>query len=345
MKDPELHLDLVSLKMIKDVHVEGGKVRLNLELTTPACPFNSQIENDVRNAVKNISGVEDLDLRVTARVWIGRPHSEEESLPHVKNVIAVASGKGGVGKSTLAVNLALALGEMHAQVGLLDADIYGPTVPKILRMTQKPSVSGTKLTPARTHFGVRVMSVGLFLADDDPLAWRGPMISSAIKRFLVDIEWGALDYLIVDLPPGTGDASLTVAQTIPLTGVVIVSTPQEAAVTIATKALRLFRSLDIPILGVVENMTPTKCPHCGKSLDFFGSAGAKEAAKETGSFYLGEIALDERIRINGDLGNPVLIAEPESTAAQSFRSIARNVAGRVSIIAHTRMSGKPAVLA
>lgn len=343
--DPELHVDVVTLKMIKDVVIENDKVGFTLELTTPACPFNSQIEADVRKAVESLPGVKKVDMKTTARVWTGRPQLSEDILGGVKNIIAVASGKGGVGKSTVAANIAIALAEMGSQVGLLDADIYGPSVPKVLNILVKPIPdAGRKIVPAQTYLGVRVMSLGLFVTDDTAMIWRGPMVAQAIKQLLTEASWGELDYLIVDLPPGTGDASLTIAQTIPVTGVVIVSTPQVAAVNIAGKALRMFRRLDIPIVGIVENMSYGTCPHCGHKLEVFGAGGAKEAAKEMQSYFLGEIPLNTDVRIHGDEGRPIIVANPKSPSAEAFRALGRTVAGRVSVIAHARLTGKASAL-
>lgn len=330
--------------MIRDLSLDGGNVSLVLELTTPACPFNSQMEGDVRTALEKVPGVKKVDLKVTSRVWIGKPRVAGDILANVKNVIAVASGKGGVGKSTVAANLALALAETGSVVGLFDADIYGPTIPKLMRIQVKPGIAA-RLEPALSYLNVRVMSIGLFIVDGSPMMWRGPMMSSAIKQFLTDVNWGNLDYLIVDLPPGTGDASLTLAQTIPLTGIVIVSTPQETAYNIASKALKMFRRLDIPIIGVVENMSASTCPHCGGPLEIFGSGGAKKVAEEMGTAFLGDIPLSEDIRLQSDEGKPVIVSNASSPSAQAFRKVAQSAAGRVSVIAHARMLGKPAGLA
>ncbi len=341
VKDPELHRDLVTLNMIKGLKVEPGRIALTLELTTPACPFNNEMERELREALQKIPGVKAIDLKVTSKVWIGKPQLQGDLLPGVKNVIAVASGKGGVGKSTVAVNLALALAEAGSTVGLFDADIYGPTVPKLLKINANPRYApGAKLDPALSFHDVRVMSIGLFIVDNTPMMWRGPMMSHAIKQFLGDVNWGNLDYLIVDLPPGTGDASITVAQTIPLTGVIIVSTPQEAALDIATKALKMFRRLEIPIIGVVENMSHSSCPHCGGRLEIFGAGGAKQTSEQLGTAFLGEIPLDSDIRIQGDAGDPIVVSRPESPSGQAFKKIAKASAGRISVIAHARTLGK-----
>ncbi|RMF30772.1 MAG: iron-sulfur cluster carrier protein ApbC, partial [Candidatus Nitrosothermus koennekii] len=270
--DPELKKDIVSMGMIKDLSIDGNKVKFTLELTTPACPFNSDIEEEVRNKMKEL-GV-DLDMKVTARVIEGRAVEMSELLTGVKNVIAVASGKGGVGKSTVAVNLAVALAKTGAKVGLLDADIYGPSVPLMLGL--EPGLTADengKIIPQEVY-GMKVMSMGLApqQGEQNVGIWRGPIISGIIKQFLTDVNWGELDYLIVDLPPGTGDAPLTLAQTIPITGVVVVTTPQNAAMNIALKAALMFKKLGIPIIGVVENMSYFICPHCNEKTYVFGAA-------------------------------------------------------------------------
>jgi len=342
--DPELKRDIVSLGMVKDLKVQGHRVSLTLQLTTPACPFNAQIEKEAREAVERVPGVEEVQMNVTAKVWSGRVTLPEDSLSGIKNVVAVASGKGGVGKSTIAVNLALALAEFGSNVGLVDADIYGPTIPKILQVLQPPrrSTNG-KLLPATTWLGVKVMSLGLFVPDDNPVIWRGPMVAGAVKQLLGDADWGELDYMIVDLPPGTGDAPLTLAQTIPLTGVIIVTTPQEAAVTIATKSLRMFKRLDIPILGIVENMSHFVCPHCGKSTHIFGEGGGQKTAERLNVPYLGDIPIGTDIRKQHDLGRPIMVSHPDSTSAEKFRALTRRLAGQISILAHDRLGAEKAV--
>lgn len=336
VKDPELKVDVVSLNMIKDVKVYNGKVSLTLELTTPACPYNSQIEREVREAIQCIKGVNEVDMKVTSRVWSGRPVPNPDILPHVKNVIAVGSGKGGVGKTTVAVNIALALAELNAKVGLLDADIYGPTIPRILSIHEWPKAVGKRIIPAISYFRIKVMSLGLIVTDDTPVIWRGPLVSGAIRQLLMDVEWGELDYLIVDLPPGTGDAPLTLAQTIPITGALIVTTPQDAALTIAAKSLRMFRKLGIEILGMVENMSYYICPECGKVAYIFGKDGVKRSALELNTEVLGQIPLSADIRHHGDTGMPLIVGSPNSKSADAFRDIAKRVAAKVSIIAYSR---------
>ncbi|MEM3401526.1 MAG: Mrp/NBP35 family ATP-binding protein [Nitrososphaerota archaeon] len=332
--DPELGVDIVSLGMVKDVSTEGDTIKVTLELTTPACPFRSQLKGNVESVLKRLAGVSEVKVDVVARVAPAR--TEDGILPGVKNIIAIASGKGGVGKSTLAVNVGLALSETGASVGILDADIYGPTIPKILRIKIGPASVGNKIVPAISYNGIKVMSIGFLLQDEEPVIWRGPLVTNAIRQFLTQVEWGELDYLIVDLPPGTGDASLTLAQSIPLTGVVIVSTPQDAALRIATKALNMFRKLNVEIIGIVENMSYFVCPNCGHISEIFGRGGVKAACERLGTRFLGEVPLSPDIRVNGDLGNPVIIAAPKSESTEAFRRIAYAIASSVSVITYKR---------
>lgn len=332
--DPELHKDIVSMGMIKDLNISDGNVSFTLELTTPACPYNSEIEQEVRNKVSGINGVKDLDMKVTARVMEGRSIGIEEILPKVKNVIAVASGKGGVGKSTVAVNIALALVRTGAKVGLLDADIYGPSVPLMLGLKAGLEADGNKIIPQEVH-GLKVMSMGLApqQGEQNVGIWRGPIISGIIKQFLTDVNWGDLDYLVVDLPPGTGDAPLTLAQTIPITGVIVVTTPQDVAMNIALKAALMFKKLGIPIIGVVENMSRFVCPHCNKETHVFGTGGQEKVSEKFGAPLLGQVPLHPEIMMGSDIGKPVLITEPNSLHADAFKKVAMIAAGRISVIA------------
>jgi ATP-binding protein involved in chromosome partitioning len=261
VNDPELHRDVVSLGMIQDLKTDGGTVSFTFNLTTPACPLRAELEASVRSALRALPGVKEVKMKTSAHIPATRLPDQAEVMKGVKNIIAVASGKGGVGKSTVAVNLAVSLAAAGARVGLLDADIYGPTVPVMMGVKERPGAVGNMMVPPAAH-GVKVISLGFFYKDDTPLVWRGPMVAGAVKQLLTQVEWGDLDYLIVDLPPGTGDASLTLAQTVPLGGVVIVTTPQEASLNIATKSLAMFRKLNVPILGIVENMSYFSCPHC-----------------------------------------------------------------------------------
>jgi len=331
--DPELNQDVVSLGMIKDVKVsEDGKVELTLELTTPACPMRNMLEKAVKDAVSSVPGVKEVKLNVTARVT--RSIKSDSMLKGVKNIIAIASGKGGVGKSTFAVNLATSLAAIGAKVGLLDADIYGPTVPRMLGVLKYPEYVGEdKITPGISHLGIKVMSLGLFLPDEQPVIWRGPLVSGAIKQFLTQVDWGELDYLVIDLPPGTGDVSLTLAQTIPLTGVVIITTPQDAALKIAVKALNMFRKLGIEIIGIVENMSYFICPNCGHKTYIFGHGAVEKACKRLEVPFLGEVPLAPEIRERSDTGIPLLVDSPDSELSLIMKEIAKRVAGRISVIA------------
>jgi ATP-binding protein involved in chromosome partitioning len=330
--DPELHKDIVSMGMIKDLVITDGKVSFTLELTTPACPFNDDIEQDVRTAISSI-GVEDLDLRITARVMEGRAISIDELIPDVKNIIAVASGKGGVGKTTIAVNLALALARSGAKTGLLDADVYGPSVPLMLGAEEVPQVLNNKIQPPTVE-GVKVISMGFFYEQSQQAGiYRGPIVSGIVKQFLTDVQWGSLDYLIIDLPPGTGDAPLTMAQTIPVTGIIIVTTPQDVAMNVAVKALGMFSKLNVPIVGVIENMSYFQCPHCSERINIFGEGGGQKISEKFDIPFLGEIPLFPQIMEGSDKGKPVIISDPNSIQANALRKMASITAGRISIIA------------
>lgn len=330
--DPELHKDIVSMGMVKDLEINDGKVAFTLQLTTPACPFNSEIEQDVRNTISNL-GVTDLNLKVTARVMEGRAISLDELLPGVKNIIAVASGKGGVGKTTVSVNLALTLAKTGAKVGLLDADIYGPSVPLMLGLTETPAVNNNKIQPAVSD-GVKVISMGFFYEQSQQAGiYRGPIVSGIVKQFLTDVNWGDLDYLIIDLPPGTGDAPLTVAQTIPITGILIVTTPQEVAMNVAVKAIGMFNKLNVPIVGVIENMSYLQCPHCQQRMNIFGKGGGQRVSEKFNVPFVGEIPLHLQIMEGSDTGKPITLSEPNSIQANAFTNVAKTVAGRISIIA------------
>jgi ATP-binding protein involved in chromosome partitioning len=332
VEDPELHKDIVSMGMIKDLAINDGKVAFTLELTTPACPFNSDIEKDVRAAINGL-GVKELNLKVTARVMEGRAVSMDELLPGVRNIVAVASGKGGVGKTTVSVNLALALAKTGAKVGLLDADIYGPSVPLMMGLKASPEVISNKIQPPEVD-GVKVISMGFFYEQSQQAGiYRGPIVSGIVKQFLTDVNWGELDYLIIDLPPGTGDAPLTIAQTIPITGILIVTTPQDVAMNVAVKAIGMFNKLNVPIIGVVENMSYLQCPHCSDQIYLFGQGGGKKISDDFKIPFIGEIPLHPDIREGSDVGKPTVMSQPDSMQAHAFSKAAKVVAGRISIIA------------
>jgi ATP-binding protein involved in chromosome partitioning len=336
VRDPELGADVVSMGMIKDLRVDGGRVYFTLELTTPACPFNEQLKEEVLRAIRSVRGVTDVSMEVRSRVPTMRSQSPNMvPIPGVKNVVAVASGKGGVGKSTMAVNLAAALSLMGARTGLLDADIYGPTIPRFIRDYRPPSIRAKdrKVEPAVGPNGLKLISLGILVEDDTPIIWRGPLVGSAVRQLLFEVDWGELDYLIVDLPPGTGDAPLTLAQSVPMSGVVIVTTPQQAAVAIAMKALRMFRRLGVPIIGIVENMSYLKCEHCGNVIRVFGESWARRAALEAGVPLLGEVPMDREILEGSESGMPIVLSNPDSDASKALIDVARRVAGRVSVLA------------
>src|SRR5687768_5411976 len=334
--DPELHKDIVSMGMIKEMAINNDKISFTLELTTPACPFNSDIEKDVRAAIDGL-GVKELNLKVTARVMEGRAISLDELLPGVKNIIAVASGKGGVGKTTVSVNLAIALAKTGAKVGLLDADIYGPSVPLMLGLKDSPQVVDGKIQPPVSE-GVKIISMGFFYEQSQQAGiYRGPIISGIIKQFLTDVNWGEIDYLIIDLPPGTGDAPLTTAQTIPITGILIVTTPQEVAMNVAVKSIGMFNKLNIPIIGVIENMSYLKCHNCNEKIHIFGEGGGIKISDQFKVPYIGEIPLTTQIMKGSDTGTSVIISEPTSEYAQAFYKISKITAGRISVIASELM--------
>src|SRR5437660_4037558 len=332
IKDPDLGRDVVTLGMIKELEVSPqGRVSFTFELTTPACPVRDRFKSQAEEAVSELAGVTGVDVRMTANVRPAfmRP-KPSEVLPGVRQTIAVASGKGGVGKSTVAVNLAAALRLSGATVGLLDADIYGPSVPGLTGVRDQPQVVDQKLVPLRAY-GLELMSIGFLGGMEKAMVWRGPMVSRAIQQLMSDVRWGELDYLVIDLPPGTGDASLTIAQSIPLTGVAIVATPQDLALDIAVKALQMFRSLNVNPLGLVENMSWYVCPECGHEHHVFGHGGAERAAQPLGVPCLGAIPRHEDIRVEADGGARIVVSKPDSPAARAFTELASRVAARTSI--------------
>ncbi len=329
VKDPELGKDLVTLNMVKGVAITDGRVKIGIELTTPACPLKDQIKKDVEGALKKI-GASAVEIEWSAQVR-ATPNLAGR-LPGVKNTIAVGAGKGGVGKSTIAVLAAVGLARDGAKVGLLDADIYGPSIPKMIGLEfEKPRVRGEKLVPLEAA-GIKIMSMGFMVEPEKAVIWRGPMVHGVIKQFLDQVDWGELDYLIIDLPPGTGDVPLTLSQTIPLSGAVVVCTPQAVALLDAIKALRMYQQLNVPILGVVENMSYFRAPDTGKEYDLFGRGGAKQAAERLGVPFLGEVPINISIRTSGDNGTPVDVFErADDVTRESVMGFVRRLAGQVSI--------------
>jgi ATP-binding protein involved in chromosome partitioning len=330
VQEPELRRDLVSLNMVRDLEITGDQVKFTIVLTTPACPLKTKIESEARAAVTSIPGVRSVEVKMEANVPSDGRSRGLMQLP-IRNAIAIASGKGGVGKSTVAVNVAVALAQAGACVGLLDADIYGPNIPTMMGVEKLPAPTQEKLIPAEAY-GVKMMSIGFLVKSDQPLIWRGPMLHSAIRQFLSDVEWGELDYLVVDLPPGTGDAALSLTQSLPLSGGVIVTLPQQVSLEDARRGLEMFRQLNVPILGVVENMSYLQLED-GSRMDIFGSGGGEQLARESGVPFFGTIPIDAKVRMGGDNGKPVIVEAPESAAAIALRDIAEQVAAKISVAA------------
>lgn len=330
IKDPDLNQDVVKLGFIKNLAIRDGSVSFDFVLTTPACPAKDQMRDDAQSVLEALPGIKSIQINMQAEVR-QQPSYDRNSIAGVKNVVAICSGKGGVGKSTVSVNLAASMARMGAKVGLLDADIYGPTVPIMLgKVGSSLEGHGNLLLPIEAH-GLKFMSMGLMAPGDKPLIWRGPMAHKALQQTLLGVEWGDLDYLFVDLPPGTGDVHLTLVQSVSVSGAVIVSTPQDVGLTISMKTYRMFVETKVPILGIIENMSYYLCPHCGERDDIFGHGGATEASKRLQIPFLGELPLDRRLRENADSGHPLVLADPECTTSKAFAEITRKLAAQVSI--------------
>jgi ATP-binding protein involved in chromosome partitioning len=331
IKDPDLHKDIVTLGFIKDLKIDGGAVSFRIVLTTPACPVKEQMEGDAKTVVGALPGVTAVNVTMDAEVPKGRGLGNKVSVPGVRNIVAVSSGKGGVGKSTVAVNLAVSLVLNGARVGLMDADVYGPNVPIMLGASEaRPEVQGNKLIPIEA-FGVRVMSMAFLQPGDKPMIVRGPILHGLVKQFLSDVIWGELDYLIVDMPPGTGDVQLSLAQLVPVQGAVLVTTPQDVAVADVRRALRMFETVAVPVLGIVENMSYFVAPDTGNRYNIFGEGGGQKLADMYHVPFLGAIPLGIDVREGGDSGAPVVVSNPESPQAKAFRGVAEEVARQVSI--------------
>ena len=331
VEDPELHRDIVSLNMVRDLKVDGSTVSMTLMLTTPACPLTGPFKESVEQALLAVPGVSEAKVALDAEVRGHRTAGGPRPVEGVANIIAVASNKGGVGKSTVAANLAVALAKRGARVGLLDADVTGPNIPTMMGLPQGFMAEGQGGLRPFDKYGVRVCSIGFILPRGTPVVWRGPMIGTAVRQLLHDIPWGDLDYLIIDLPPGTSDAAMSMVQEAPIAGVVIVSTPQEVSLEDATKAVSMFDKLQVPVFGIIENMSYFIAPDTGQRYEIFGHGGAKMAAEELGLEFLGEVPLDQRTREASDVGVPITEMAPDSEQAKAFMAIAEKIAARCSV--------------
>ena len=340
--DPDLNIDVVTLGMISDIKITGSKVFFKLTLTTPACPVKERLEGECQDAVKALDGVEEVEMESAAQV-AGQRRNGKEPVNGIKQIIAVTSGKGGVGKSTVSCNLAVALAKLGAKVGLLDADITGPNIPLMMGVdAYQPTAKDNRIVPAENH-GVKCISMAFFVSQDTPLIWRGPMLDKAIKQFLRDVEWGELDYLVVDMPPGTGDAQLTMVQATQLSGGVIVTTPQDVALLDGRKGLAMFSQMEVPILGFVENMSYFQPKGSSEQYEIFGRGGGKRLAEEHQVPFLGEIPLDPEVRIGGDQGVPIVAGDPDCAVSKAFIEIAKQVAAQVSIQSRAEVATAAAV--
>ena len=325
--DPDLHKDIVSLGFIKELTIDGGRVAFTIELTTPACPVKEQMRDQARAAVAQLPGVSAVDVNMSARVReaVGGD-STRSPIPGVKNIIAVGAGKGGVGKTTVAVNLAIALAKCGGKVGMIDADIYGPNVPIMLGMKgEQLTTDGEKIVPAE-KYGLQVVSMAFLTADDAPIIWRGPMLHGALQQFFREVRWVDLDYLVVDLPPGTGDVALSLSQSVPVAGAIVVTTPQQVSLADTRRAVAMYRKLNIPTLGIIENMSYFVCANCRHEADIFGHGGGEKMAAELNIPFLGRVPIYQPIREGSDVGVPLMISEPDSPAAQAFMAAAERTA-------------------
>ncbi len=346
VEDPMSGKDIVSINMIKDVRVDDSRVSFTIEFKSETSPHREEIVKQAEAVVKGLPGVEEVTvntgvhnpLKVVStpssqspppRPQQPMPPPQANLAPNARHIIAVASGKGGVGKTTVSVNLAIALAQTGAKVGLLDADIYGPNVPIMMGVESKLGTRNNKIAPLR-RYDVDMVSVGFIAEGDTAIIWRGPLVGRMIQQFLQDVDWGELDYLIVDLPPGTGDAQLTLTQSVPLTGAIVVSTPQDVALSDAKKGINMFKKVEVPVLGVVENMSYFVCPHCQGRTEIFDHGGGKKASKKFDVPFLGEIPLDIKIRIGGDQGKPIVVSEPDSPVSEAFKKLAESIIAQVS---------------
>jgi ATP-binding protein involved in chromosome partitioning len=339
VKDPDLHRDIVTLGFIKNLRISGergDRVSFSIELTTPACPVKDQMRDQAHAAVSALPGVTSVDIEMTASVRaVASAEAGRAPVDGVKNVIAVGAGKGGVGKTTVAVNLAIALAKCGSRVGIIDGDIYGPNVPIMLGINTQLTTDGKKIIPAE-KYGLQVISMGFMTSEDSPVIWRGPMLHGAIQQFFREVRWDNLDYLIVDMPPGTGDVALSLSQTVPVAGSIVVTTPQQVSLADSRRAIRMYQKLNIPTLGVIENMSHFVCPNCSHESDIFGHGGGQRMAENMSVAFLGGIPIYQPIREGSDTGVPLVLSEPESPAAKAFIATAERVAAEISIASYKR---------
>jgi ATP-binding protein involved in chromosome partitioning len=336
VRDPDLNRDIVSLGFVKDLKIETTRVSFTIELTTPACPVKEQMRDQARAAVMRVPGVSAVDVQMSARVREAvDPAAGRAAVPGVKNIIAVGAGKGGVGKTTVAINLALALSQCGSKVGIIDGDIYGPNVPMMLGLKTELTTDGQKIVPAE-KFGMQVISMAFLTGDDAPIIWRGPMLHGALQQFFREVRWGNLDYLIIDLPPGTGDVVLSLSQTVSVAGAIVVTTPQQVSLADSRRALAMYKKLNIPTLGIVENMSYFVCPGCSHEADIFGHGGGERLAADLGVPFLGRVPIYQPIREGSDKGVPLLIGDPDSPAGRAFVQVAERAAAQVSIASYSR---------
>ncbi len=336
VQDPDLHKDIVDLGFVKNLSIEGGAVRFDVELTTPACPVKEDLKRQCEEFVRSLPGVTSVMVNMTAQPSKGFAGKRTELLRDVRHVIAVASGKGGVGKSTATANLAVALARTGAKVGVLDADIYGPSMSLMFHVTETPLIDEKqKLVPV-TAQGIKVVSMAMFAEDDKPVIWRGPMVSQMVQNFVHNVVWGELDYLLIDMPPGTGDVQLTLTQSAPLSGGVILTTPQEVSVLDAKKGLKMFQKVSVPVLGIIENMSWFECDGCGKRHHIFRQGGGRRIAESLGVPFLGEIPIDPEVAEAGDSGNPIVARKPDSQVSMAYRRIAGTLAASLSVLTAER---------
>jgi ATP-binding protein involved in chromosome partitioning len=336
VQDPDLHKDIVKLGFVKNLSIDNGRVAFTIELTTPACPVKDQLKEQARQAVSRIEGVTAVEVEMTSQVRsTGHGDAGRTAVPGVKNVIAVGAGKGGVGKTTVAVNLAIALAKLGGKVAMIDGDIYGPNVPIMLGVDTQLTTDGDKIVPAE-KYGIQIVSMGFLTQGDDPVIWRGPMLHGVIQQFFREVRWAEVDYLVVDLPPGTGDVALSLAQTVPVSGAIVVTTPQAVSLADTRRAVRMYQKLNIPTLGLIENMSHFVCPNCQHESDIFGKGGGESLAESMAVPFLGRIPIYEPIRVGGDDGVPIVVKEPESVAGRAFLSAAERTAAQVSIASYRK---------